>query len=233
MDENKKSNIDKTNETNENNLDSTEDVEITEGLKNTDNLDNITIDDVINELNKKLNKEASDKDNTNSNNDNIDTDIDKNNEELLKLMEEISKKIDGKKEFTIIESTPKMQKKFFLLKIFKPLISLLILVALTGYIDWITYEKFYLVLFPLFTIAILHFSFESMIEKFGFKLILKTLGLIKYAYAPIAFTVSCLVFALFIPLVKFPNIGLLLLVLIIYIFVRNFIVQTMQRMIIE
>lgn len=148
-------------------------------------------------------------------------------EETKKIEEELEELIDNLDtvlgENAVKLRVPKLNKKqlkkisiYNKVEIF---LSLLILVALSGFFSWFQYEKVFIIPISFVAIVAIDYLIMFFIDRYMVRLILFSLGLIKLVPSIISF----LAVGLFMPYIKFNNFWLVSLVFVLYNAIRKII----------
>lgn len=205
MDTENKKNIDKTN-----NIDDT---------KNIEDKDNTHLDD----LNQRNNVGIDDEEDPEL------IEIRRKMKELDDQMEQFFKEtfeeMEKEGKIKMVNGMPVIRKKWQLLKLLKPLFSFILLLALTGFINWVTYDKIYMGVIAIAIVALLDFVFDGILKRFFMLAILKTFGVLHLLAPILSFTLVCV----FFPSLEFPNIGLIILVMILYIVIKIFFFSSIKN----
>ena len=122
----------------------------------------------------------------------------------------------------IQKESPKEIKKRRLIRFF---ISFIVLFALTGYINWMEYEKLIYAILSVIGIVVLESTLDFLVSKFFLKLMVYTLGIIRLLYAPLGF----LLVGLFMPTITYPNIFLVIIVIMLYFLLRTVFMQILRK----
>ena len=139
------------------------------------------------------------------------------------------KKWKKNNEIKMVNGKPKLSLKTRLIDLCRPLFGFVILIALTGFIKWINYDKFYIAVIAMFIIAVIDYISELIIKKYFFVQAIKSLGSLYLLPPVISFVLVCV----FFPYLQFPSIGLVLLVMVIFIVVKKFFFSTINKIIIS
>lgn len=150
-------------------------------------------------------------------------------EEIDALFKEIFEKMEKNNEIKIVNGKPKLSLKTRLIDLCRPLCGFVILIALTGFIKWINYDKFYIAVIAMFIIAVIDYISELIIKKYFFVQAIKSFGSLYLLPPVISFVLVCV----FFPYLQFPSIGLVLLVMVIFIVVKKFFFSTINKIIIS
>ena len=150
-------------------------------------------------------------------------------EEIDALFKEIFEKMEKNNEIKMVNGKPKLSLKTRLIDLCRPLFGFVILIALTGFIKWINYDKFYIAVIAMFIIAVIDYISELIIKKYFFVQAIKSLGSLYLLPPVISFVLVCV----FFPYLQFPSIGLVLLVMVIFIVVKKFFFSTINKIIIS
>ena len=149
-------------------------------------------------------------------------------EQLKQLEDEIKNLLDDMKlvlgeegvpDVKVISSKKISKKKLLLFQFIEVLLSIGILVGLTGYISWFRCDKLYYYFIVIGGMSILDFALSYIINRFFVRVIFYTFGLVMIVPAIVVFILSGLV----IPLFGTIDIGRLILVAILYIVVKRLI----------
>lgn len=141
------------------------------------------------DLEKKEENSSEDKDNKEKNS---------QEEEIKRLEKEIQDMIEDMKtvmgddavpDVKIMAAPPISKKRRFTFMLIEILISILSLVALTGYIKWIKCDKIYFYFINIGMIVLIESILSFLINRFGIKLIIYSFGTIIYVPAIIGFFV--------------------------------------------
>ena len=143
------------------------------------------------------NKDIKNKDNNNlENKDTNNNDKEQKNinemspEELDKAIIDLLEKMGAENDIKIINGKPKYGLKTKVIGFLKLLFSFIVLVALTGFINWIQYDKFYIALLGMLTIVCVDFIIGKILMKFFMIAVLKTFGVLKLLESRIRARVS-------------------------------------------
>lgn len=150
-------------------------------------------------------------------------------EEIDALFKEIFEKMEKNNEIKMVNGKPKLSLKTRLIDLCRPLFGFVILIALTGFIKWINYDKFYIAVIAMFIIAVIDYISELIIKKYFFVQAIKSFGSLYLLPPVISFVLVCV----FFPYLQFPSIGLVLLVMVIFIVVKKFFFSTINKIIIS
>lgn len=178
------------------------------------------------------NKDIKNKDNNNlENKDTNNNDIEQKNinemspEELDKAIIDLLEKMGAENDIKIINGKPKYGFKTKVIGFLKLLFSFIVLVALTGFINWIQYDKFYIALFGMLTIVCVDFIIGKVLMRFFMITVLKTFGVLKLLAPVMSFILVCL----FFPGLEFPSVGLIILIMIMYVAIKLFFFSTLNK----
>lgn len=193
--------------------------------KKIDNINNIEEEqtDINNNIDNK---------NINEDNKNVDeyfVDDKTYEKEIDALFKEIFEKMEKNNEIKMVNGKPKLSLKTRIINLCRPILGFIILMALTGFINWINYDKFYIAIIAMFAIAIIDFILETIIKKYFFVQAIKSFGALYLLSPVVSFTLICI----FFPYLKFPSFGLVLLVMVIYIVIKKFFFSTINKIIIS
>lgn len=150
-------------------------------------------------------------------------------EEIDALFKEIFEKMEKNNEIKMVNGKPKLSLKTRLIDLCRPLFGFVILIALTGFIKWINYDKFYTAVIAMFIIAVIDYISELIIKKYFFVQAIKSFGSLYLLPPVISFVLVCV----FFPYLQFPSIGLVLLVMVIFIVVKKFFFSIINKIIIS
>lgn len=150
-------------------------------------------------------------------------------EEIDALFKEIFEKMEKNNEIKMVNGKPKLSLKTRLIDLCRPLFGFVILIALTGFIKWINYDKFYIAVIAMFIIAVIDYISELIIKKYFFVQAIKSFGSLYLLPPVISFVLVCV----FFPYLQFPSVGLVLLVMVIFIVVKKFFFSTINKIIIS
>lgn len=150
-------------------------------------------------------------------------------EEIDALFKEIFEKMEKNNEIKMVNGKPKLSLKTRLIDLCRPLFGFVILIALTGFIKWTNYDKFYIAVIAMFIIAVIDYFSELIIKKYFFVQAIKSFGSLYLLPPVISFGLVCV----FFPYLQFPSIGLVLLVMVIFIVVKKFFFSTINKIIIS
>lgn len=151
----------------------------------------------------------------------------KEEKEFIRLLEELKKASENKDiniepKILIQKESPKEIKKRRLIRFF---ISFIVLFALTGYINWMEYEKLIYAILSVIGIVVLESTLDFLVSKFFLKLMVYTLGIIRLLYAPLGF----LLVGLFMPTITYPNIFVVIIVIMLYFLLRTVFMQILRK----
>lgn len=154
--------------------------------------------------------------------------IDSQEEQIKKLEEELQAMIEDMKtvmgddavpDIKVMAAPPVSKKKRFLFGLIEILISILTIVALTGYIKWIKCDKIYFYFINMAVIIVIEFVLSWLIKRFGLKLIIYSFGAISYVPPIIGF----LIVGIFAFGAETLDVGKTVLVGILYIIIKKLI----------
>ena len=207
---------------NKKNIDKPENVDNTKNVDNIENVDNIDNTDLDISNNKNIigpeNEEDPELEEVREKMKELDDQIE---QYFKKAFEEMEK--EGK--IKMVNGKPKLRKKVQLLKLLKPLFGFILLLSLTGFINWIKYDNIYMGVIAIASIAILDFVFDGILKSFFMLAILKSFGALNLLAPILSFTLVCV----FFPSLEFPNIGLIILVMILYIVIKIFFFSSIKN----
>lgn len=187
------------------------------------NIDDINIDDTNIDKKKKI-KEKKPKKTKSKYREEL---TEKEEKEFIRLLEELKKASENKDiniepKILIQKESPKEIKKRRIIRFF---ISFIVLFALTGYINWMEYEKLIYAILSVIGIVVLESTLDFLVSKFFLKLMVYTLGIIRLLYAPLGF----LLVGLFMPTITYPNIFLVIIVIMLYFLLRTVFMQILRK----
>lgn len=154
-------------------------------------------------------------------------------EQLKQLEDEIQKMLDDMKvvlgdnqvpDVKVISSNKVSKKKILLFQAIEVLISILILIGLTGYIKWFRCDKLYDYFIIIGGITIIEFVLGYLINRFCVKAIFFSFGLITLVPTIVAFVFA----ALLIPLIGTISAGKLVLVGLLYMIAKRIIMRLIK-----
>lgn len=150
------------------------------------------------------------------NNDNIDPEnMEKEVEKLLKEMEDLLG--DNISNVKVVAIDQKQKRKLFIFQVIEVVLSVILLFASIGYLEYVRCEELYQYFILIGGIVLLEYLFKYIIKKTLLKLIILTFGTITIL-APILSFVLCLSFA---PGVEIISYGLLIVGFIAYLIIKK------------
>ena len=150
--------------------------------------------------------------------------------QLKELEEEISKLLDDMKvvlgddqvpDIKVVSSNKIGWKKVFLFQVIEVLISIVILVGLTGYIKWFRCDELYKYFIVIGSMTIIEFILGFVVNRFLLKAIFYSFGTVLLIPSVVAFTLA----GFLIPLVGSIDITLLIIVAILYMIAKRIIMR--------
>lgn len=151
---------------------------------------------------------------------------DSRKEQLDKIQKELDDLVENMKVVTgenvpdlkITDITKKgiMQRKATY-TIIEVVLSIIILIALSGYFNWFAYRALWNVFVMIAIVVGIEFVLNFLINRFFIKLFIYSFGLIKIVPSIIGFVIACL----FSPGISITNIGLGIIIFILYLIVKN------------
>ena len=153
--------------------------------------------------------------------------------QLKELEDEISKLLEDMKlvmgeesvpDVKVVSSNKISKKKILLFQLIEVLVSIAILVGLTGYISWFRCEKLYYYFIVIGGISILEFVLGYLVNRFLVKMIFYSFGLIMLVPTIVAFVLAGFI----IPLFGTINIGRLVLVGVLYMIVKRILMRIIK-----
>lgn len=144
-------------------------------------------------------------------------------DEIKGLLEDMKIMVgdDNVPDVKVVSSNKISKKKILLFQLIEWLLSIAILVGLTGYVKWFRCEKLYNYFIVIGGLTIIEFIISYLVNRFMVKAIFYSFGIIMLLPTVIAFTLG----ALLIPLVGTIDFGKLILVGILYMLVKRIIMR--------
>ena len=171
----------------------------------------------MNKDKEKIEKDEETQDNK-TNADFVEDELSKSKKDLEDLLQQLQMKInETDKNVKIIKVKVPTKKEKVFNAILTYIISFLAVSSISGYIHWIEYDKFYHVLILAALIPIIENFVDYLIERFFFKYILYSFGII-LVIAPI---VSFFSLSIALPFITINNVLLTFLVIAIYVIIKK------------
>lgn len=153
--------------------------------------------------------------------------IEKEKKDFEAMIEELQAKLgESSQNVKIIKVEPPTKKDKIVSVFANYLVALITIISLSGYMKWIEYDSFWSVVIFAASTPILEMIIELIIEKYFFKYILYTFGLIIFLVPIISFSV--LIFAF--PFIKINDYFLAILVIILYMIVKKILVSFIRNL---
>lgn len=154
-------------------------------------------------------------------------------EQLKQLEDEIKNMLEDMKvvlgddavpDVKIVSTQKVSKKKILLFQLIEVLLSIGILVGLTGYISWFKCDKLYFYFIVIGGMTIIEFILGYIVNRFMVKAIFYSFGLVMLVPSVIAFIFA----GLLIPLVGAIDIGKLLIVCVLYMIIKRIIMRLIK-----
>ena len=171
-----------------------------------------------------------DKDNKNKEKEDKKKDESSQEKQLKELEEEISKLLDDMKvvlgddqvpDVKVVSSNKIGWKKVFLFQVIEVLVSIVIMIGLTGYIKWFRCDELYKYFIVIGGMILIEFILGFVVNRFLLKAIFYSFGTVLLVPSIVAFTLA----GFLIPLVGTIDVSLLIIVAILYMIAKRIIMR--------
>lgn len=143
-------------------------------------------------------------------------------EELLKNISEITGNSDSIK---MVDLKMPTKKERFLSGLLKYGLSLILILGITGFINWIYYDSIWIMLGLAVSIVLIEYILNFIIMFFFGKYVLYSFGTINILPPILSFIICSIVF----PFIEVVNVWLLIAVILIYVIVRKIMLSLLKK----
>ena len=149
----------------------------------------------------------------------IADEYERTSEELQKIIDNLASFVDdeGGEPLKVIKINVPSKKEKFFARVLKFLFSSIIIIALTGFFNWCSYDNVYLFILYSVSVSLFDMIFQGIIAKYFFKAILYSLGAVNLLPAIVSFVSFFFIY----PFIEMKSIWLFILVIVLYMIIKK------------
>lgn len=152
--------------------------------------------------------------------------LEKVNDELQKLFDDLSELVgEDNGGVKVIKVNIPSKKERIINSIYKFIFSVILIIALSGFLNWCNYDNVYLFLVYVCSVALLELIIEKIITKYFIKYLVYSLGSLNLLAPILSFVILFFTF----PFITMKNVILFIFVIILYMIIKKIFVRLIEN----